>query len=436
MSKHLAKIISICVIAVLLPLAIVAVAITATQSVGVSVTVAQAGTNATHSGTSSDVAIYIDSQKQEEATVEIRKNSKVTVTFSGVGYYFEGWFEGNAEEINEEDTAISTSKSYEFSATKNMVLTAVRNVQKYNITFSGEDAEGQAIEIQAQTGVEYNTALPVLQGNESKIFAGWNVKDAETVAPSFYANYAVNSQNAEIELVPVWKENASYTVFYSVNDNTAENSWEMVYNTTTGFQSYPKAELRSGYTFTGITIDGSGKVYAYNDQAKDYICAGEKLSDALIKNPTAILYAVWECNYPTIGFSFEARANYTGESYGQLLYTNTEDGLVAIKDTAFTTLEISDENDIDLDDNFYDYFMGAFADVVTSDGKACVFNGTIRFDLKGTIVSKDLHFLDDEVENVMYEDITFRNVYEKLSAAFGSENISAGFEVYFMFDIA
>ncbi|MBE7074341.1 MAG: hypothetical protein E7379_04565 [Clostridiales bacterium] len=429
MSKRLVKIMLICTVAILLPLAVVAVAITATQAKGVSVAVEETGKDATISGATSEVSIYVKNQKQDETTVSIRKNSKVTVVFTGKGYVFEGWFEGSADEINDQDKAVSKSKSYEFSAKNSTVLTAVRNVQKYNITFSGENADGSTVVLQALNGVEYNTALPILPNSDSKMFAGWTVKDADDVITSFYATFEVETQNADLELVPVWKENASYNVFFSANDRTAGNTWEMVYNIATGFENYPFA--RQGYTFQGLQIEGKDKVYAYDATANDYICDGENLSDVLVKNPTAVVYAVWDCIFPAMSFAYEVQAYYEDAEFGYsewMLYT--VEGTEKIEAQGDEVrIEVSDKNNIDITDNFMNYFIDENAEYVTYDDKVCKFNGNIR-------IADDRNSYDIDFRNV---ELTFENVYTALAVSMGISDYTLlaekSFTVYFMFDI-
>lgn len=432
MSKQLAKIISICILAVLLPLAVVATAIAVTQAKDVTISVLQAGVDASQSGTSSEVEIIINGETQAEDSVTVRKNSSLTVQFTGTGYFFKGWLE------NGETDYVSTKETFKLVASSNKTLTAVRDVQKYNISYSGENADGSAIALAKDDDMEYNTVLPSLSNGGAKVFAGWAVKGAQSVIPVFKANfdaYVANgelekTQNTEVELEPIWKQNTNYTVYFNVNDKSATNSFSMTYSATAGFDAYTLT--RDGYTFVGLSIEGSDKVYAFDATEKDYLCNGEKLSDALVRANTTELYANWECDYQTIVFNFEAV-----KDLHTALYTDKGQGLEIVKEDGLE-VEIADANNINLDDNFFNYFMGAYTNITTQDGSDCEFTGTIRVNIAGTSTSYVLDcFMDDTFTNVEYDEITFRNVYDRLIDALGSNfDKVARLNVYFIYDIA
>lgn len=433
MSKRLAKILSICLLAVILPLAAVATAITVTQAKNVTISVEQTEVDTTNSGVSSKVAIIIDGQEQEESTVVVRKNSKLTVKFTGEGFYFDGWYQAGSEKRLSD----VGEREYTLVANSNKTLIAAREVQKYNITYTGKNADDSDVTTQAEDDVEYNTALPVLPASAAKIFAGWDWTGDDKVAPTFYANFvspnpkAQLSQNAEVELEAIWKENAAYTVYYSVKDKSAENSYSMAYSATTGFAAYPKT--RDGYTFKGLQIEGENKVYAYSDELKDFICGDEKLSDTLSKNISAVIYAVWESEYPAMYFAYEAVAEYEDPDLGVEKW-----GINGCKDGNYVSamghakeIVISDYNGVDLQDNFKDYFLSGYSSFQTVEGETCVFTGNIII----TDLSTSAHYEIEFGSNAL----VFKTVYSALAMSMDITDYSQlegkSFTVRFMFDI-
>lgn len=430
MSKHLAKILSICALVVLLPFIIVGSALTFTEAVGVTLSIAEAGNDGTIGETSSKIAIFVDGKEQEENKITIKKNSEVTVAFTGTGYYFAGWYQGNEEEIDlAKDKAVSSKRSFEYTVKGNTVLTAVRDVQTYNISYTGKLADGSTdVAIDKETAVEYGDTLPVLTGTSSKIFAGWKIKDSND-APSMKANFSVSAQAAEITVEPVWIQDASYKVYKSVADKS--NSVNITYNPSTGFAAY--TETREGYNFKGLTVGNSGKVYAYDSaaQVKDYVCDGEKLSVVLAGTPAAEVFAVWECKYPTLSYTMYGM---TGTKLDATQIKASKDGgaIDWMESSSYNTITFQDSADenvnIDLEDNIYNFFVDGYTNFQKADGTALTFAKMAVLDVvvPGQFMNEESDQLFNiEISGSELEDFTFANILTFVAANLAGE----GFDI-------
>lgn len=222
MSKRLIKILSICALAILCVLVIVGVSIISTEAVGCTLTInadgietlADSGTG--YEGKSSAVKIVVDGKEHDSNKITLTKNTEVTVTFTGVGYNFEGWYNGNYDEINlGEDKAKSELQSYTFTLKKNTVLTAVRNVKTYNVTYAGNyDDEATAIDSIAKT-YEYNEPLATPDAKSSKnALAGWyEMLQGSAGITTKVANFV----EEDVTIYPKWERQYNFE-FYGVAD--------------------------------------------------------------------------------------------------------------------------------------------------------------------------------------------------------------------------
>lgn len=444
MSKKLAKILSICALAVLMPFIIVGSALTFTQAVGVTLSIAQAGINSTLGLADPTVAIVMDSKVQEGNTVEVKKNTSVDLSFDGEGYYFHGWYEGNAAEIDiakDDPLADGAEDIKGYVVTGNTVLTAMRDVQTYNVVYSGKDASGNDVSLEADNGIEYGATLKDLPSTANKIFAGWTVKDS-TKPATFVAKFDATTQAQSVELVPVWKENAAYTVYYSIVDKSAANAISMTYSISTGFPAY--TQTREGYNFVGLTAGNTGKVYVYDISLKDYVSNGEKLSDVLIRDTAAEVCAVWESIYSNVRINFSAKASYSREingvkvvndwllvdEQGKTIETIPNETLNNPNSTTFVEYLIEDSLNealhIDHNDNFLSYFLGDYGTIKTAEGQNVEFTGTIKIVPEGK---------ENGYNIPMAETYTFGEVLESLTGKYGADLSSMQINVIFMYEV-
>lgn len=374
MSKQLAKLLSICALIVLLPFVVIGTALTFTEAVGVTLSIAQVGLNGQYTS-AAEAGIYIDGQKQED-TIEVKKNKTVELVFQGEGYHFYGWYEGEAGSIvkGSDKGRVSTQEKFKYVVSENKAVTAVRDVQKYNIQYEGTNFDGTALTTTSQENVEYGARLPELEGG-TQLFRGWKIKDSAN-EPVFIAKFEADDAVEEITLEPVWKTDFNFPVYFNINDESAENAVSLTYNAATGLVRYQKT--RDNFTFAGLKIAGVDKVfseYKTTNGFSDYTTsAGESMYETLKLNPTAKTYAVWNSIYAPFTFNYEAVAYYAGavtgeNSYWAVFNDVNGDGILT-EDEAYvnTTMKeyvFSDETKLAIEDNIVDVVLGDTSNLVT-----------------------------------------------------------------------
>ena len=263
MSKYLVKILSICAFVILLPLIVVGSALCVTEAMGCTLTVVADGVESQFNGagTSSTVSIYIEGQKQDSNKIVIKKNTDVTVTYEGVGYDFVGWYNGNYAEIKQDAKAESTDKSYSFTVRGSQVLTAVRNVQKYTVTYEGKMDDGETdIDVDPVTEtVVYGQPLAELIPIGDKAFEGWYIVGGESVLPTKIANFG---KSGTYTLNPMFGNHM--TVEYYDGDTkigstdivSEEETLSYALWNETNIADY-MSENAKGYDFVGWEYDGN-----------------------------------------------------------------------------------------------------------------------------------------------------------------------------------
>ena len=102
MSKSLTKILTICILALIIPVAIVVTAICLSNAVTYTLTLAIDG----FEENAGAITLKVNG-KDYVKPVQISRNSLVTLSVDSTGYDFGGWFLGTANEISAEDKAIS-----------------------------------------------------------------------------------------------------------------------------------------------------------------------------------------------------------------------------------------------------------------------------------------------------------------------------------------
>lgn len=206
MSKHLVKILSICALAILLPLTIVGVALCVTEPVSCSLVVEEKGKDGQFTGDTS-ISISVEGESVEGNSIKVKKNSEIVVTFQGEGYDFDGWYKGKPEEIQTDDVALESKTTYKFTIKSNTKLTAVRNVIEYNVTYAGLlDDKQTSVSTQIaelnQT-VEYGETLESLSSISGFEWQGWYVADSEGATETDGTKVA-KFDKTEVTLKPVW----------------------------------------------------------------------------------------------------------------------------------------------------------------------------------------------------------------------------------------
>lgn len=223
MSKHLVKILSICALVILLPLTIVGISLFVTEPVACTLTIEENESKGTYA--SSDISIRVDGEELEEKSAKIKKHTEVTVVFTGEGYNFKGWFDGKADEIQPTDEPLSEDgeTTYTFILRKSTTLTAVREVIKYNVTYSGtlDDKTTPVSDQIAETTqeIEYGARLasltPTVAGTT---FGGWYQVASEGEIVDATGTMVAKFEGENIVLKPVWPD--QMVVTYKNGDST------------------------------------------------------------------------------------------------------------------------------------------------------------------------------------------------------------------------
>ena len=279
MSKNLIKILSICIAVVVFPLVIFGAIVLTTQAVGVKLTVAAAGIEGGH-GTSSKVAIYIDGEEQEKDTITIKKNTEVTITYEGVGYDFQGWYKGNYAEIKTDtDEKFATTESYTFIVRDSVVLTAVRNVKTYTITYAGKMDNGTtdiSVNPNPQTLVYGDSLADIAASQDGRSLIGWYVAEGDTndVATTKVANF---EKSGAYTLNPVWSDQMLISYYkgdtFIASELVSKDVIEAGYSLKNATNVASSIDV--GYEFAGWMIEG-GTDSAVNS-INEYRAAGYKL---------------------------------------------------------------------------------------------------------------------------------------------------------------
>lgn len=283
MSKHLTKILSILALIVLVPLIVVGSALCVTEAAPATLTIYEGGNDGQYSGKSSQIVISVggetqlDENKQPLTSLTLKKNTEVTVSFTGTGYEFAGWYDGNPEEIDETKKAVSTERSYTFTLRGSTHLTALRNAMQYQIQYTGTyddgseigSVEGDFVNTEIQT-VEYGQPLATLTPQSGATFSGWYVYVGEgsNNAGTTVANFNVANRNDSGELVtltlrPSWL--IQMVVRYYDTDRTTVIAEDYLtketlanYQLVSGDNERVQAALTPGYEFAGW-VDALGQ---------------------------------------------------------------------------------------------------------------------------------------------------------------------------------
>ncbi len=379
MSKYLVKILSICALVVLLAVSVVGSAICVTEAVGCTLTVVNASEVVEEEGViaESNVAIFVDGKKQDKTSVHVSKYTEVEVVYTGIenGYKFNGWYQGNYDITK--DKPASEKTSYKFEINKSTKLTAVANLRRITVGFEGFMADGSPITI-ANGEYVFGQELPKLPSSESKYFQGWQVATEDEVQDAQIFTFATFEQE-NVVVVPVWgeQEYIDYTIniAYKPGSDIVD---QVIYNS--GLKDYSYTRQRESYTLIGAEFDG--KIYPYKG------VQFEGLGDAVARKGLleVDVAAVWECDYDSFIFNFDAQANYYHPDFGV-----TGDWIVKASKIGSTTVEdmeyslrvyfndIDEENYFDLDAVATSLLIDQYQDnYQTLDGRKLSYTGKIQ----------------------------------------------------------
>lgn len=396
MSKYLVKILSICAFIILLPLVIVGSALCVTEAIGVRVTVAAAGIENEEGLATSNVSIYLDGEKQEGTTIVVKKNTELTVTYEGEGYDFQGWYNGNYSEINREKAkAVSDKESYSFTVRANTVLTAVRDIKTYTVTYTGKLADGATDVDLPNENLSYGQDLATLADPDGVyVLKGWryvpNSEEPENTVTTKVANFATSGEYT-VEANWIDQTAVEYTLHVQYHAKSTETQ-DVTFSIASGFGEY---RTRTGYTLDGYKVGET----VYNNESADY--AG--LVAAANDNNEINAVAVWTCNQAAFNLSIE------GDIY---VYTNEEHTNDAFVDTASVNFNDT-ENGLDLTDDVFEWFKAQLntTEFYNNTGAQVGWNGQYTLTVGGTPIDKTYNAVSgDEIA------LTFETLIAKLNA--------------------
>ena len=212
MSRKLSKIMVICALAAIIPLMIVGVAFASYYSIGKTIEV-DSYTDYAAQGDAYASVVY-NNDVQTSFSISDSHMKKVELTASSTGYDFQGWFAGSKSEYvrklgnGEEIEFVSEDKTISFGMEKYEKVLAVFSVKEYAVTYKQDAAHGIAAD--SNENLMYGKQLLVPENdNPAYDFVGWKVAGQEDVYTN--ANFG---NDAAVELVSVWKDNAQVNVHF------------------------------------------------------------------------------------------------------------------------------------------------------------------------------------------------------------------------------
>lgn len=209
MTKNLVKIITICVLAVIIPVAIIVTAICLSNAVTYSLTLAIEGFE-----NAGNITFRVNGQVYED-TLRISRNKEVTVTVSATGYKFNGWYNGDVADVSEE-TFIGDETSYVVKVSEDIKLTASFDIYEYVVTYDGNAENNETLKY----GDDLNDgSFAVISEEDAKkgyTFDGWTLAGNSKVYDK--AEFGVNREVSLTSKTKVVKENISYNITYKNAD--------------------------------------------------------------------------------------------------------------------------------------------------------------------------------------------------------------------------
>ncbi len=255
MSKHLIKILSICALCIVLPLAICATAICASSFSACEISVAVETALASNS--------YKITMNDKEATsLKVAAGSEVKLSFEGQ-YTFNGWYNGEVVEAN----LLSSDATYTVKVDKSMKLTASVTAQSYKVIYTEYTGEGDPTD--EKVDVYPGTALRTKTNNlNTKYIIGWVTEDDYLGQNATYeqhieagkkvytvANFA-EPLGSEIRLFAIWADKKVVTYKDVMGNeithiNYTKDEFNALTSFLTGEDEKVKAALSFGYDFVG-----------------------------------------------------------------------------------------------------------------------------------------------------------------------------------------
>ena len=236
MSKSLTKILTICILALIIPVAIVVTAICLSNAVTYTLTLAIDG----FEENTGAITLKVNGKDYVEP-VQISRNSLVTLSVDSTGYNFSGWFLGTPEEISAEDEEISDKKSFTIKINEDLTLTAMNEIIVYSISYDEE----------TPTQVKYGSELKVIPDEDRAngiVFKGWKMEGSENVYTK-----ALFGTEEDVALTSV-----QGLIKYNISYNGEE---PVVVEFGTALKDFEDQDRENGLVFEGWKINEDETVY-------------------------------------------------------------------------------------------------------------------------------------------------------------------------------
>ena len=422
MSKHLVKILSVCALVVLLMVSVVGAAIGVTEAVGCILTIADASRESEaekeNENVNHKVVVKVNGKVQDKNVLQIGKYSEVTLEYQATGYEFKGWYVGNYNV--ETDKAVETKITYTFDIKGDTKISAVADLKKFTVNYSGKGADGVTdINFPTQT-VEYGEKLERPASNtEDLYFLGWKIKGELAGKKYYYATFDDVENEAEVELEAAWgaQEYVTYTVNVAFNKLQPNNIKTIEYNTKTGFTSYMGQVEREGYELLGIEFNG--KVYNYDKSNDTFIGLGNAIAAG--EETTVDAVAVWKSLYRGHTFTFAAvKPEYVEEAGGMVdfLVTALRNGQRVVVEQTIENVTFEDteaEDTFDLNAEILDVYNSlGYSDFEDELGNKVTFMKDVKIAVGGTGLKME------EAQGIGRE-FTFKYLLDLLQSTHGQD---------------
>lgn len=225
------------------------------------------------------------------------------------GYSFLGW----SKNKNASEKDYSSGEIIQSLISNNegkVTLYAVWAANKYSIHF---DANGGQNAPTSLTNLVYGKTVSLPNDTPTKslyVFAGWSLNKDSTSAEwgkGAQVSNLASDQNGNVTLYAIWTV-ASFSVTFDANGGFDPPA---PINVTCNSGSLLPAEAptKTGHTFKGWSLSGSGAVYAKNQ----YLDAS--IVNSMYQQSNMTFYAVWEVNYYSIKINAtSAKVSISGTS--------------------------------------------------------------------------------------------------------------------------
>ena len=419
MSKHLVKILSVCALVVLLMVSVVGAAIGVTEAVVCTLTIADASRESEaekeNENVNHEVVVKVNGKVQDKNVLQIGKYSEVTLEYQATGYEFNGWYVGNYK--------VETNSTYTFDIKGDTKISAVADLKKFTVNYSGKGADGVTdINFPTQT-VEYGEKLERPASNtEDLYFSGWKIKGAEGELAGkkyYYATFDDVENETNIVLEADWdpQEYVTYKVNVAFNKLQPNNIKTIEYNTKTGFTSYMGQVEREGYELAGIEFNG--KVYNYDKSNDTFIGLGNAIAAG--EETTVDAVAVWKSLYRGHTFTFAAvKPEYVEEAGGMvdLSVTALRNGQRVVVEQTIENVTFEDteaEDTFDLNAEVLDVYNSlGYSDFEDVDGNKVTFMRDVKIAVGGTGLNME------EAQGIGRE-FTFKYLLDLLQSTHGQD---------------